>query len=719
MTPVLEHPAYGPWPMHRVRQIAIEDIEVRSSPEDGSFYTAGETIEVRVHFNDNVYYDDDTLDDPLDDPNINVKLSIGGNVRSAGFAGGGSGQFYLDFAYEVIAGDATEEAPVSVPAGGLGGGERPSGDPSGSDVAASDAVDLTHGAYGPFEGQYVNALPPAATVQDIRIVSSPGEDGVYTAGELLQLEVEFDLPVIAPVANMQIRFGTEDEYVERPANLDAAQDGRVLGVTRIIDAALKDDDGPLVPANSLVVPEGHRLTDAYGRDVVLAHRKFGPFEGHPVFTPEVTVEDIRIVSSPGEDNSYAAGDELRLEVEFSGPVTVPNLTELRLRIGTQDDFVAYPFFIGSGGDALEVLQSIVIVPLGWVDLDGPVVSANSLKVPQSQSITDAHGRVVTLAHDPYGPFEGHRVFTAPVTIADIRIESSPGEDGVYAQLGDQLTFDVEFDGPVTLEGGAGAVLTVQFGTGEMQEDRGLALAAHPSRDDVLRGQYKLEGELIADDGPRVRANAVTLVEGGSLADEHGRVVTLAHDPYGPFADHRVHIPPPAAVEDIRIASTPGEDEVYGAGESMEFEVVIDSASVSLHGGGAAHLRVRVDSAEGVRDEVVELTRSTDDHRVLVGSYEVAFDARDRDGVVVPANALTLPEGVTLVDAHRHAVLLAHPEYGPFGEHPVDTPEVGVAEIVIASTPGEDGRYEIGEELVFDVVFDGPVQLGGRQASLKS
>ena len=121
------------------------------------------------------------------------------------------------------------------------------------------------------------------------------------------------------------------------------------------------------------------------------------------------------------------------------------------------------------------------------------------------------------------------------------------------------------------------------------------------------------------------------------------------------------------------------------------------------------LKLRVGSAG--RSAEYLLGSGTNKLRFL---YTVQASDEDRDGVSVPANALSLGTGMTLKDRFGQDVVSTHGAYGPFARHLVNSapPPRGITGIDVVSPVPDAGFYATGDIIELHVTFSGPVTAAG-------
>ena len=400
-----------------------------------------------------------------------------------------------------------------------------------------------------------------------------------------------------------------------------------------------------MPADALVLPQGGALQDTDGVDAVLTHAAY-EFPAHVVNPPVPEITDIE-VSSPVPDagfHSFENLDDILFSVTFSVPVTLSGSGTAFLKVLVGNDEADAPLLEGSGTD---VLMFSYGVGQGHLDDNGVSVPAGSLRYSAGTTLKGPYGQDAVLTHGAYGPFAGHLVNTPPPVphITDIEIVSPVPDAGFHSSaLFDPVEFRVTFSDAVTVTGsGHQARLIVRVGDDDLS-----ASYFGGSGTTELTFELNYDPQHTDADGVSVPAGSLTLSSGTTLRDAYGQDAMLTHGAYA-FPQHLVNTPPPAPhFTGIEVASSPGSGGFYATGDTIELHVIF-SGPVTAAGSAPGTppdvaLELRVGSAE--RSAEYLLGSGTSKLRFL---YTVQASDEDRDGVSVPANALSLGTGMTLKD----------------------------------------------------------------------
>ena len=176
-------------------------------------------------------------------------------------------------------------------------------------------------------------------------------------------------------------------------------------------------------------------------------------------TQVATVSSLSVTSSAGSDNTYVAGDSIRVTVNFSEAVTVTGTPTISVLVGSTTRSATY--ISGSGTSALVFGYTVVA---GDTDTDGVSVTVNSLDLGGG-TINDSAGNASTLTQVAVAASTSHKVdTTAPtVTIAatSTTLRSSQTSTLTFT-LSEASTNFVE--GDITLSGGTLSSFTAVSGS---------------------------------------------------------------------------------------------------------------------------------------------------------------------------------------------------------------------------------------------------------------
>ena len=663
-------------PGHRVNALGApvilpqdRDGIVIDPPGDGTF-GIGETIIVRVTFGRAVF----VTGNPV------LTLSIGAESRAAALHDG-SGTATLTFRYVVQVDDRDGDG-ISVPANAL----QLSGQGTITDADGNAAL-LDHPGLPADSRLRVDG--GGVGVQDVDITSAPGPSGHYGAGDVIELQVEFDAPVYVTgnvVLTIAVGGGNREVALFSGSGTDT------LTFRYTVAVGDTDEDGVSVAANALT---GGRIEDGEGRPVARDFPALPADSDHRIEIAAVaTVQSVYFSSKPGANGVYGLGETLELSVEFDAEVHVTGDPMLTLAVGGRSR--AADLRSGSGTKRLVFGYEVVE---GDFDEDGVSVAANAMT---GGVIEDAGGRPVSRAFaaleaDPNHQVNGAQAPLARVLDGGVRISSTPG--GVAYGPGETIQVTVVFDQVVHVTGTPEIALSIGANT------RAAPLAAG-SGTEALQFRYAVVEDDRDDDGISIAANALT---GGVIEDAGGRPVSRAFAALKADRRHRVNgaQPPLARVLEggVAISSAPRGGE-YGSGESIEMTVTFDQV---VHVTGTPELALSI----GANTRAAPLAAGSGT-KALQFRYAVVEDDRDDDGISIAANALT---GGVIEDAGGRPVSRAFAALEADPNHRVHGAQQPLARVLdggvrISSTPVASGLYVPDEAIEVTVRFDQMVHVTG-------
>ncbi|MDA7938642.1 hypothetical protein N9B71_06205, partial [Pirellulales bacterium] len=471
-------------------------------------YAESETLTFRVDFTETVTLTDVDFD-PATVPSIN--LTIGSNGRAAEYASG-DGTSSLFFNYTVLSTDEDIDgievlSPIQL-----------NGDTISDSSGALTAGDLDISSVGTdISGPLINIKVDgiAPTVPGTMTIPSPGN---YSPGEVLNFSVTFDEAVSTTDAILPVVIGSNT----RSATLTApVTSGTTLTFEYTIQPADKDIDGISVdPANIT-----GSVTDNAGNAADLSTATAPSTAGVLVNNPAVT--DVTVTAT-----TYGDGDVISLTTVFNQPVDVTGTPRIALVIGGSSVFADYAS--GSGTAALVFNYTVQTSDL---DTDGIIVSTPI--DPNGGAIEDADGNAATLD------------FTPPTTtgvlvdaVAPVANAVTPPTNGYYS-TGEDLDFDVIFDGTVDVAGTPVLPLTIGAATPNASYISG-------SGTDTLRFRYTIQS---TDKGNGISVDPTNIT--GTITDAAGNAADFGSTP----APSTTGVIVNAAVIDSVTASADGDYEV--------------------------------------------------------------------------------------------------------------------------------------------------------------
>lgn len=352
------------------------------------------------------------------------------------------------------------------------------------------------------------------------------------------------------------------------------------------------------------------------------------------------IDDIIIVSDPLTNrDAFGPGEEIRVDVVFSEPVTVTGNPLLDLRIGDQtrradlynvdDTTLSFRYFVKAADR----------------DDDGIGVPADAVQAAGG-SIRDAAGNDADLTHEAVPDDARFKVDGRPdaaPTITDVALGRTAAEETVVR--GAPLIVSVWFSERIEVTGAP--QFSIQVGTQTRQAElhrRGGATE--------LEFQYFVQASDVDADGVSIPADALTL-NGGSITDADGNDADLTHDAVPDIPHFKVNgavgVP---FVTRVGFLREPAATGTYVAGETI-FTRVWFSRPVRVT--GAPQFTVQVGTQARRADHLPALRAAEllppgnrfhepGDGSVVFFQYVVQPSDVDDDGISAPASALTLNGG---------------------------------------------------------------------------
>ena len=429
----------------------VTGVSFLSLPARGSVYRLGETIRLQVAFSRAVRVTTQ-ISRPGDPGFPQLTLGIGSATRSADFeqaaVGVQAATSALTFAYTVQAGDYDGDG-LAVTALAA---NRSTVRVGGADVA------LSLGSHAIAAASYsVDARQPQ--VAGVRIASSPpaSQSNQYAAGDIIEAEVTFDLPVATSGApQLALTVGSN----ERQMALHAAN-GSALRFRYTVVGGDSDADGISIGASALAL-NGGTVT---GRDtLVAAQLGLGTYAldnqaGHKVngMLLRPTVSSWR-VRPPFSGNQFNRGETIQVEVTFSEAVAMFGRSDqvtLDMQIGDASDLSLN----GRRAHAARVSGATVVfeytVQQRDLDSNGLSIFANALKLYGDGALRSLGG--VNVNGDLRSGLmnsANHRVdgsSTGAPGILRVQWQSQPANGSTYV-FGETMTFAVVWNGPISLSG---------------------------------------------------------------------------------------------------------------------------------------------------------------------------------------------------------------------------------------------------------------------------
>ena len=341
----------------------VSNIEITSDPGTDRTYAVDDEIQVTVTFSETV----EVTGTPQ------LRLELGGGQRTATYQGG-SGTAALVFGYTVAAGESDMDG-VGVETDSLSGGTI-------RDGAGNNAV-LDHQAVAANASHKVDGVKPA--------LAATG--GALVDGTTLTLTYDEALDGSSTPA-------TGDFTVSGGDRARAVTGVRVNGsaVELTLDVGAEHGEAGIQVSYT---PGANPIQDVPGNDAEALSRE--PVTNDTPDTTSPTVSSLAITSSPGSNQTYAAGEEIEVTVAFSETVEVTGTPQLRLRVGSRNRTAGYDS--GTGTASLVFAYEVAD---GDEDTGGVSIEAGRITL-NGGTIEDEAENAAVLDHEAVAPQVGHKV----------------------------------------------------------------------------------------------------------------------------------------------------------------------------------------------------------------------------------------------------------------------------------------------------------------------
>ena len=572
-----------------------------NKPVDGDTFRAGEKVVLDLVFSAPVR--------ALNTPYASLWFDgTGGSQWKGAKYESGSGTNTLRFSYEVQPGDLDTD-------GLLVGAKDARGLGEGKVKALNHDVDAIH-TYGEWRpGFNVNGRP---YVRDVEIVSSPAHgDGIYGQGEYVTVAVTFDQEVEkGGELKMGLVFdGGADQFRYAPYDSGDGTDTFFFKYEVAIEDY--DTDGMTIVSEHGDLFFGEGNIKAKGTDVELYSMHFGllDVEGHEVNGGSLVhdksapkINSVSIVSDPGDDATYATGEQIVVAVTFNEPVSVSGAPQIVLGIGSDEKTAQFRDRSSVRGETKRMGAEPTVL-LGYVvqegdlDSDGISIEADRLSLNEG-TIWDKIGNHAGLTHKAVKADSGHKVEALDITgpiVNSVVSSSNPGGDGQYG-IGDVIEVMVTFSEDVTVTG------TPQL---ELEVGDTASTASHLGHDGPRMTFAYVVAE--GDDAPHgiaIPAESLNL-GGGTIEDGAGNPADLAHEAIAADDSHRVDGVRPAF--DSAEVSEDGEQVAVNFSEAVALSSLLGKLGDAIDVSDEAFLRAFVSLTVGGEDVIAsdaELSGST-------------------------------------------------------------------------------------------------------------
>ena len=339
---------------------------------------------------------------------------------------------------------------------------------------------------------------------EVTVQVSDGANPVEGALTVRLLDVDDSAPMLSPpTVNGTMLTLTYDEPLDGSSTPEAG-DFTVTGgdqartVSRVVvrgmvvlltlDAGAEHGEAGIQVSYT---PWNNPIRDAVGNEAGGVSRE--PVTNETPDTTPPAVTGVAIVSNPGSDQTYAAGDGIKVRVRFSETVEVEGTPRLRLRVGNRSRPAGY--LRGTGTAALVFGYEVAE---GEEDTGGVSIEAGRIALNRG-TIKDEEN-AAELDHGAVAPQAGHKVdgvrpafVSAAVDGSSLTLTFGEALDGGSRPASGDFTVQVDGAGrSVTGVSVSGSVVTLTLNPAVEQGDTGIRVSytvptgagANPIRDAV-------------------------------------------------------------------------------------------------------------------------------------------------------------------------------------------------------------------------------------------
>ncbi len=613
------------------RAPSVAGVTITSRPATGDTYSRGETVEVAVRFSQGV----GVTGSPR------LALSIGSATRQAAYDRAGATSATQYFRYVVQQADVDADG-LSIRSGALtlnNGAIR-------SNAGANAALALgSHAITNASNAKVNGALNSPAIVTGVAVTSRPATGDTFRIGEEIRVRVTFSKAVVASRRTyrqgnpgwprLALTVGSHTRHAALKVSTqytERAPASTTLEFGYTVPAGDYDGDGFGIAHGALDVNLG-----GVSRDGVAATLSLGSHAvsaaAYKVDGRRAAVSRVSITSRPGADNTYAAGEVIRVAVTFNLPVrvtaTAPNLPALGLLVGSTTRQMAYA---GAGANSIAFSYAVQAADR---DADGVsmVSSGPSLNGAVIETAANGNPAVTGLSGFSVQGGAGHKVDGSirPPVVRSLSI-GAPQRGSTFDRY-EVIGINVRFSQSVTVTGTPRLSLVIGSSTKTLD----LASASGSQ----LRFEYEVQAGDADGNGVDVPANSLAL-NGATIRNQYGVNAALGHgsirnyvtNASTPNVNGAANHPP--VVVSAGFAGRPAGG-VYGKGDAIDV-VVNWGKPVTVTGTP----QLALDVGSGTR----QAGRHSGSQRYTRFRYLVVADDRDGDGIGFGSGALTL-NGATI------------------------------------------------------------------------
>jgi len=385
-----------------------------------------------------------------------------------------------------------------------------------------------------------------------------------------------------------------------------------------------------------------------------------------------SVTGVEVTSNPGEGDTYALGEIIRVTVTFSEAVDVTGTPQISIDMDPAAWGEKQAGYESGAGSNRVTFAHTVVEPN--FSTQGVAVLANSLALNGGTIKSAVSQTAATLSHTGLGHDSGHKVDwrqspPAP-SVAGVAVTSDPAGGDTYA-LGETIEVAVAFTQAVDVTG------TPQISIDMDPAEWGEKQAGYESGTGKARlvFTHSVVEPNISTQGIAVLANSLALNGGTIKSAVSQTAAALSHTGLAHDSSHKVNwqktasTPTPAttpAVSSVAITSNPGGDDTYARDDVIKITVTFSEA---VDVTGTPQISIDMDPADWGEKQAGyhEGTGST----ALVFTYTVVEPNISTQGIAVLADSLALNGGSIKSASSQTAASLSHSGLTHDSSHKVD------------------------------------------------
>jgi hypothetical protein len=471
---------------------------ITSTTNNGA-YRAGQTLNIRAQFSENVFV--------TGTPNITLETGPNDAVVSMV---SGSGSANLDFSYTIVDGHNSSRLDYTATSA-----FNPNGatiiDQAGNVAVVTLPSPGTANSLAGTKNLIVDTIPP--TVPN---VSSTTANGAYKAGTTINVQVAFSENIFVTLTpRIALATGMPNRY----ATYSSGSGTSILNFSYTVAAGDTTSDLDYTGTSALET-NGGTIRDQAGNDSIVTLASPGAqfsLSFNKNIQLDTTAPTILSVSSSVANGFYTAGANIPITVAFSEAVNVVGTPTLTLNTSPIQSTATY-----LSGSGTSLLTFIYTVTAGHNSTDLDYISSAALSLPAGSNIRDPATNAATLTLPNPGTSgslgaQGDRIIdTVMPRLTSIAFATPNG----FYRAGQDLQIDLTFSEVVSLIGS----LKLQLATNSAQ---GLATCSTILSANTIRCTYTIASGDNSNDLDYLTSTSLTLGSGSSaLIDLAGNSADL-------------------------------------------------------------------------------------------------------------------------------------------------------------------------------------------------